>query len=339
MSGGVSGVLQVVVDPNDLRTPPGQARLLKFHGCIVHATQDPKAFRRFLTGSHTQIVGWPERAAFAAMRNAVVNLATTQKTLVLGLSIQDNNLQTLFARANEAQAWPWPCAPAAPAYVFCEDKIQLGQRDVLRLSYGDAYNDDPAAIHDATLLRAWGETVLIALVLKLLCDTVTRLMELGLEALEKESMANALAPLLKALRNEIAQFAIPTPGVQTRTDFVNRAIILWSRILSLFRSGALPANVEAYETVSSSTLNLIAANQNAQVAGLGRLGVALSLLQHGRAAGYWELRPPASLDLVSGAMTARAARQDAMERPLFLVKSATDAIALKTREPSRTTTQ
>jgi SIR2-like domain len=143
LSSGVQGIIRVVVDPDQLRGPAGRARLLKFHGCIVHATREPLVFRRFLTGSYTQIMGWPEKAEFAAMCNTVVELATARKTLVLGLSIQDNNLQTLFARAKAAHAWPWPCAPAAPAHVFCEDTIQLGQRDVLRLSYGDAYNETP----------------------------------------------------------------------------------------------------------------------------------------------------------------------------------------------------
>ena len=329
LSNGVPGVMQVVVDPDQLRGPAGRARLLKFHGCIVHATREPWVFRRFLTGSYTQIMDWPEKAEFAAMRNAVVGLATAQKTLVLGLSIQDNNLQLLFARAKAVHAWPWPCAPAAPAHIFCEDKIQQGQRDVLRLSYGDAYNANPAAVHEATLLRAWGEKALIALVLRLLADKLTRLMELALTALGKAPIAGALEPLLKALRNDISDLAVPAPGAQNRTAFVNRAIALWSRMVSLFRVGALPANPDAYETLSISTPNLIAADQNAQAMGLGHLGVALSLLQYGRAAGLWELRHPASNDLTSGAMTARASRPDGMDRPLFVVKSATEAIALK----------
>ncbi len=189
LSNGVPGAMRVVVDPNQLRGPAGRARLLKFHGCIIHATREPLVFRRYLTGSYTQIMGWPETAAFAAMRNVIVGLATNQKTLVLGLSIQDNNLQTIFARAKEVHAWPWPCAPNAPAHVFCEDRIQQGQRDVLRLAYGDAYNNNPAAVHEGTLLRAWGEQVLIALVLKLLVDKLARLMEFCLNALGKEPIA------------------------------------------------------------------------------------------------------------------------------------------------------
>ncbi len=329
LSDGVPGVMQIVVDPNQLRGPAARARLLKFHGCVVHATREPLVFRRFLTGSYTQILGWPEAAEFAAMCSAVVGLATTQKTLVLGLSIQDNNLQTLFARARALHAWPWPCAPAAPAHIFCEDSIQQGQRDVLRLSYGEAYNHDPAAVHNATLLRAWGEKVLIALVLKLLADKLARLMELGLLTLGKGPIAVALGPLLESLRDDIADLAVPAPGVQNRTALVNEAIAIWSRMLSLFRCGTLPSSPEAYETLCSSTPNLIATDQNAQSMGLGRLGIALSLLQNGRQTGLWGLRQPVSTDLTSGAMTARALRPDGVDRPLFLVKSATEAIVLK----------
>ena len=100
-SGVGSGVLQAVVDPDQLREAAGRARLLKFHGCILHATNEPAVFRKYLTGSHTQIVEWPNKQVFAAMRSAVTALATNHKTLVLGLSIQDNNLQSVFSAAKE----------------------------------------------------------------------------------------------------------------------------------------------------------------------------------------------------------------------------------------------
>lgn len=329
LSNSVPGVLQVVVDPDQLRGPAGRARLLKFHGCIVHATHEPLVFRRFLTGSYTQIMDWPETAEFGAMCNAVVGLATAQKTFVLGLSIQDNNLQTLFARAKALHAWPWPCAPAAPAHIFCENQIQQGQRDVLRLSYGNAYNANPAAVHDATLLRAWGEKVLVALVLKLLVGKLVRLMELALEPTGKGAIAVVLTAFMNEMRNDIAELAVPAPGEQSRTAFVNQFIALWSRMLSIYRSGVLPTNPDAYETLSQSTPNLIAADQNAQAMGLGRLGVALSLLQYGRVTGIWELSHPASNELAAGVMTARPARPNGAGRPLFIVKSATDAIALQ----------
>lgn len=331
LTGGVHGVVQVVVDPDQLRGPAGRAQLLKFHGCIVHASREPLIFRRFLTGSHTQIVDWPESAEFAAMRNAVVGVATARKTLVLGLSIQDNNLQALFARAKAAHAWAWPCAPAAPAHIFCEDVIQQGQRDVLRVAYGDAYNKDPGVLHAATLLRAWGEKVLIALVLRLLGDKLNRLMRLALNGLGKDVIADTLERSLNALRDDISDLAVPLAGGANRTAFVNHAIAVWSRMLSLFRSGTLPANPHAYETLSNSPLNLLAADQNAVAMGLGRLGVALSLLQYGRTSGLWQLSQPTSDALTSGVITARALRPDAVDRQLFVVRSASEAIALQSR--------
>lgn len=329
LSNGVPGVLQVVVDPNQLRGPAGRARLLKFHGCIVHATSEPDVFRRFLTGSSTQIVGWPENPAFAAVSNEIVGLATRNKTFVLGLSIQDSNLQTIFTRARFANSWPWPCDPAAPAFVFCENTIKEGQRAVLRLAYDNLYNNNSADIHEATLLRAWGEKVLIALVLKVIWDKLQRLMELDFTALGKQPMAGALQNSLRALRGDIADFATPSTSSTDRTDVVNQAIAFWSRLVSLFRCGALPANSDAYETLSNLTPNLITTDPNAQAMGLGRLGVAVSLLQHGRAIGLWDIRKPVSEDLTSGAMAARASRPNGEDRPIFLVKSVAEMITLK----------
>lgn len=331
LSGGTPGVLQVVVDPDHLRGPVGRARLLKFHGCIVHASDEPSAFRKFLTGSHTQITGWPQNPSFAAMRNTIIDLATTHKTLVLGLSIQDNNLQTIFNKATAIHPWPWPPNPSAPAYVFCEDTIREGQRDVLKQGYGDSYNDNISAVHDATLLRAWAAKVLVGLVLHLLTGKLSKLMELEFASAGKPLIASDLASRLKEIRDSVAGFAVPIPGTSDLSDFVNEALMLWSRMLSLFRRGQLPTKPDGYEALTSSTPNLIAADQNAQAMSLGRLGIALSLLQDGCAIGRWELLKPASNDLDAGTLTVRSTRPGAANRQLFIVKSASEAIELESR--------
>ena len=324
LSGGAPGLLQVVVDPEQLRDAGRRPKLLKFHGCIIHATQDPLAFRKYLTASRTQITEWPDNPMFAAMCNAVISVATNQKSLVVGLSIQDSNLHSIFSRAKQVNSWPWPCEPQAPGHVFCEDVIKEGQRDVLKIVYGEAYNDNVDAIHAGTHLRAWGEHVLLALVLKLIADKLIRLMELALKDANKGLMTPEFGALLTDLRDHIADLAIGD-----LTDFTKVAIASWSRVLSLFRGGTLAADPEWYEVVSSSVPNNLEADQNAQANGLGRLGVALSLLQHGRTAGLWELAPTGALDETAGALTARGNWPGAQERPLFLVKSATQAIKLK----------
>ena len=324
LSGCADGVLQVVVDPNQLRDVGSGSRLLKFHGCIVCATEDPRAFRKFLTGSRTQITEWPDNRKFTAMRNAVIDVATNKKTLVVGLSIQDNNLQSIFSKAKQVNAWPWPCAPEAPGHVFCEDVIAKGQYDVLKIVYGDAYNDNVDAIHASTHLRAWGEQVLLALVLKLIGDKLTKLMELALNEAGRTSLTIELTRLLMGLRDHIADLA-----VGDRTTFTNAAIAAWSRLLALFRRGALPTDPEAYETISNWVPEKLEADQNAQANNLGRLGVALALLQYGRAVGLWELAHVDGADADAGALTAIGSWTGAPARPLFLVKSAAEAITLQ----------
>ena len=324
LSASAQCVLQVVVDSDQLRDAASRPRLLKFHGCIIYAAQNPTAFRKYLTGSRTQITEWRDNPILSAMRNAMIDVATNQKSLVVGLSIQDNNLHSIFSKAKQVNPWPWPCAPQAPGHVFCEDVIKEGQSDVLKIVYGEAYNANVDAIHASTHLRAWGEQVLLALVLKLIADKLIRLMELELDEAGKASMTSEFGALLIDLRDHIADLAIGD-----HTAFTNAAIASWSRLLSLFRRGTMAADPEAYEVVSSSVPNNLEADHNAQANGLGRLGVALSLLQHGRATGLWELAPAAEVDATAGALTARGNWQGAPERPLFLVKSATQAIVLK----------
>ena len=312
LSAGTQGVLQVVVDPNQLRDAAGRPKLLKFHGCVIYATQNPGAFRKYLTGSRTQITEWPDKRMFEAMRNALIDVATNHKTLVVGLSVRDSNLHSIFSKAKQVNPWPWPCAPQAPGHVFCENFITEGQSDVLKIVYGDAYNDNVDAIHASTHLRAWGEQVLLALVLKLIGDKLKKLMELALNEAGRASMTVELAAHLMGLRDYIADLAIGD-----HTAFTNAAIASWSRLLSLFRRGVLPANSEAYEVVSRSVPNTLEADHNAQTSGLGRLGVALSLLQHGRAAQLWELAPAAAPEAMAGSLTARGNWQGAPGRPLY----------------------
>lgn len=328
LGGGIPGILQVVVDPGQLRDPPGQARLLKFHGCIVHAEQDEARYRRFLTGSHTQIAMWPNNPDFAAMRNEVVGTATNRKTMVLGLSIQDMNLQGVFAAATGINRWPWPCAPDAPGHVFCEDRITQGQRDVLRIVYGDAYNGNVAAIDAASHMRAWGEQVLIALVLKTIADKLNSLMGLALDASGRGALHAPLTASVNALRDQMAVGAVVDAVDQSRTPAVNAGIALWSRAVSVFRGGQLQHDPATYEPISPNSIGLLAADQNARASRLGHLAIVLALLEHGRSTARWSLAAPTNDDLSAGVASLQAGRAGAPTRPVFLVKSASEAIRL-----------
>jgi hypothetical protein len=323
LAGGIGGNLQVVVDPAHLRDAPGKARLLKFHGCIVHATDDPIIYRKCLVASKTQILNWPEGQSNAAMRAEVISAATNLKAMMVGLSLQDVNLQSVFVRARHANPWSWPCIPQA--HVFCENEIGDGQRQILKTVYADAYNDNIADIESSAHLRAWGEQVLLALVLKLLADKLIGLMRCRLSG-EVATDGDLLANSLKQLRDTVAAQA-----VGDRTTFANLAIASWSRMISLFRTGQLPARSTAYEPLSSGPVAQIAHDANARAASLGELAIALALLSDGQTNGLWRLSGPANSDLPSGALSSAATWGSAQPRTIFFVRSAAIALDLQKR--------
>ena len=88
--------LTVCVLPGDLREPARRTVLYKFHGCAVKAGQDEATYRRRLVGRFSQINGWAHDPANAAIKTRLIDIATTKRTLVLGLSAQDGNIQNIF---------------------------------------------------------------------------------------------------------------------------------------------------------------------------------------------------------------------------------------------------
>ncbi|MGY3149531.1 hypothetical protein ACVWYQ_006530 [Bradyrhizobium sp. USDA 3397] len=324
LAGTIHGNLQVVVDPAHLRDAPGKARLLKFHGCIIHATDDPATYRNSLIASKTQILNWPEAQATAAMRAEVVSAATNLKALMVGLSLQDVNLQSVFVRARQANPWPWPSTPHAQAHVFCENEIGEGQRQILKTVYADAYNDNIPDIEASAHLQAWGEQVLLAFVLKVITDKLTVLMRLSVESKSSAASADQLAHSLKQLRDAIAAQA-----VGDRTAFANSAIAMWSRMISLFRTGELPAAPNAYQLISGSSLGQLAQDANARAASFGELAIALALLSDGQAEGLWQLSGPTGADLSAGALTSTPTWESAQPRAIFFVRSAKVALDLQ----------
>jgi hypothetical protein len=324
LSSGAANLVQVIVDPDHLRDAAGKARLFKFHGCIIHATEHPALYRDFLTASKTQITDWPNNPKLLSMRSAVIGIATNFKTLMLGLSLQDANLLSVFSAAKQANPWPWPCAPQAQGHVFCEDALQPGQTAMLKTVYAGNYNNHIADITRSAHLRAWGEQVLVALVLKLLADKLAALIVVRLAAAPAGAAIPGLTAALTRLRDRIATLA-----VGDRTAFANQAIAEWSRTLRLFRTGVLPSDGQAYEVLSGAQPKQLANDANALAAGLSEFAIALALLEQGQSESLWTVSVPANHDLASGAITITATWPGADGRPVFLVKSASTAITLQ----------
>ena len=69
----------------------------------------------------------------AALVNRLIDVIATKPTLMMGLSAQDANIQTIFAAAEARLAWPWP--GDRPSYVFSEDRLGADQQSLLRNVY------------------------------------------------------------------------------------------------------------------------------------------------------------------------------------------------------------
>jgi hypothetical protein len=120
LSGGLP-ILRTCVLDEDTRSDQLRANLYKFHGCAVLAGRDENTYRPKLVGRASQIVGWAYHRSNVVMAAKLIEIVTSKRTLMLGLSAQDSNIQGVFVAAKERMAWPWPSHP--PAFVFTEDKL------------------------------------------------------------------------------------------------------------------------------------------------------------------------------------------------------------------------
>jgi hypothetical protein len=125
---------------------------------------------------------------------------------MIGLSLQDTNLQDLFAAARRENAWPWPPAPPPQGHVFCADSIGTHQSNMLRVVYGAAYGQNRAAIEESALIRAYAKPILVGLVLQVLCAKLSSLATQRCGARLADASADIGAGL-RHLRDSVAALA------------------------------------------------------------------------------------------------------------------------------------
>jgi hypothetical protein len=323
---GRNGVLQVIVDPQDVRDPPGRAILVKFHGCAVLAAADPPAYRRFLTATKTQITDWPNKDDLKPLRAEVGQIATSRKAMMVGLSLQDTNLQDIFSKARQALPWTWPCAPDAPSHVFCEDALGDHQDDMLRVAYGGDFGQHAADIQQSALLRAFAKPALSALVLQVLIAKLEALLRRRVEPQLGPAGGDALRVGLFAARDVVAAVA---PGADLQMAAFMKAFIRgWSRCIGLFRTGTPRAVADGtYEPISLLPLSQMVADPNVTNSGLGHFALAVSLLGLQISKGLTVDTDPAA-GVEKGAVEAHGAWAGAKPAQVFIVEHAGVAVSL-----------
>ena len=164
LTGEVGACLRVVVRGEDFRYPEERCDLIKFHGCAVKAAEEPETYRSLLIARQSQISGLTAKQEHSVVKGHLEHLAATKAALVIGLSVQDADLQTILhqARLNLPRAWPTD----PPEVVFALKKLEADQRHVLKITYGEeSYQENKQAIEKAARLGAHAQPLLLSLVL------------------------------------------------------------------------------------------------------------------------------------------------------------------------------
>ncbi len=316
-----AAILKVIVLGNEFRGPVARTRLLKFHGCAVLAGQDPAKYRASLIGRYSQVTGWPDDDASAAMRESMRTLAVTRPTLMIGLSAQDTNIQAVFSQAQSVMPWDWP--EEVPAHIFAGDTLGEIHQNILRVVYRQAYDADPGAIESGSLIRAYAKPLLVALVLDVLAIkayAAARTAEApGLSPLDLEAIKEGLWKL----RDHLASFA----GTGT-LDFINGFLARYRRLVALFQHGLEPPpDATFYRPLLVGPADLLGADLSAiATSGVPEISAALGLLGRGQAAGTWTVDVGSTATGTHGALCVRT---PGYEAAVFFAASSRAAVQLE----------
>lgn len=293
LTGGVPKLV-VCVRAEDLRNPELAGQMIKFHGCAVLAVADEGTYRPFLVGRFSQINRWAAAPANQAVINRLTDIAISKPTIMLGLSAQDSNIQALFASAEAVMRWPWP--GDRPSFVFSGEQVGADQEGLLKNVYPQTYtaaNRDQ--INQESLIRAYANPLLIALVLSVVADKLQVMIDTAQGTLDSAARG-ALQQGVVALRNHLASFE-----GGNRLGFVRKFVNHTSRVMTMFRDGDAGVPPRPYNALSSLPLHRIAADQNLPSSGLPEIAVFAGLLGIGVRDGTWTLVESDPADPASGA--------------------------------------
>lgn len=272
-------LLDVYVDVNDPRDAHGHAEIAKFHGCAVLALDNSARYRDKIIATTAQISRLHGDEAYAHMRDHLRDLTTRTRSLVLGLSVQDSDLLTIFQAAASRSPWRWESAH--PAYLFAEPAVLPSQRDVLEVAYGEDYGRDRPSILQRSALGAYAGPVTAALLIEVLASKFAT-------ALQRHQ--NLPVDLLPSLERGIRRLVLRVV-VAFGQDEVSLAAFLLGGYSDFLRTYFGPATVGAarYLPIARGTRSQLGTDFAAVAMGVDLLAVAVGMIGFGEEAGRWRV--------------------------------------------------
>lgn len=280
LAGAVGAHIDVCIRADDFQNAGGRAKLLKYHGCAVRAANEPNVYRPLLIARSPQIAGYALNHAYHVMRGHLVTLVQQRRTLMIGFSAQDVDVQQIFVEGAHLSNWDWTATPKA--FLFSEEGLKPGQKIVLSTAYGEnAYHANRPAIEAAARVRAYAKPLLLALLLGVLELKAAAFSDLALPAAWAPGERATVAKGLRQLRDAVAELA-----VGDRLTFLREVIDALKYGQDLFHHGNTDHG--RYIPLSRETIQHLSGIP--QASGLRQASVALAMLGTGAADGDWTIR-------------------------------------------------
>lgn len=267
---------RVAVTGGDLHGPPGIGTLYKFHGCANRAIESEAKYRPLLVAREAAITHWAQNQNFTQMREQLRALIARSRTLMIGLSGQDTNIQQLFG----ANGWVWNSVPVP--IVFAAQELSEGQKSILEGAYQCDYEANRDQIRTAATLPAFGKPLLLALLLSTMFGKLAALAGLltspAVGAAGKQSIVGGL----KALEHAAAQAGNPN-----RYECARTIAALMGRVSEQFLGGAGSAGHRPYMPLSAQPAHLMQQDPAVGFSGKPEAAAALGLIGQGLTAKQW----------------------------------------------------
>lgn len=282
---------RVAVTGGDLHGPPGIGMLYKFHGCANRAIANEAEYRPLLVAREAAITHWAQNQNFTQMRQQLRALVARSRTLMIGMSGQDTNIQQLFG----ATGWAWNSVPAP--IVFATQELSDGQKSILEGAYQCDYEANRDQIRTDATLPAFGKPLLLALLLRTMSSKLAALADLltspAIGAAGKQSLVEGL----EALERAAAQ-----AGNANQYECARTIAALMGRITEQFLGGPGSAGRRPYIPLSEKPQHLMQQDPTIGFSGKPEAAAALGLIGKGLVANRWSVAVDDPEQPTSGAL-------------------------------------
>lgn len=272
---------RITVTGEDLRNPAAAAILYKFHGCALRAIADEAGYRPLLVARTAQITGWKSNDTFKIVRDQLGALVQRSRTLMIGMSAQDENIKHLFASMNAQKGWKWTDQPTP--IVFSAQELGDDQKNVLIGAYGETdYEAHRDEICEAARLQAYAKPLLLGLLLHVLAVKLEVLASDAQAANLDQPARDAIAGGIRALRDRIAD-----AGDADRSALARAIAAGLARARHQLQNGASAAGVPAYFPLDGEPVHRMKNKLALKSSGQREAAVALGLIGLEEQAANW----------------------------------------------------